>query len=74
VITLGRTPKRRAVDVLAYFDRPGESPERLQHFLRGLAGKNGWGGPDPSDWRSPIRDADGIITMPAAEGLSWRTP
>ena len=25
VITLGRTLKRRAVDVLAYFDRPGAS-------------------------------------------------
>jgi transposase len=25
VITLGRTLKRRAVDVLAYFDRPGTS-------------------------------------------------
>lgn len=36
--------------------------------------ENGWGGPDPSDWRSPIRDADGIITMPAAEGLPWSTP
>ena len=36
--------------------------------------ENGWGGPDPSDWRSPIRDADGIITMPEAEGLPWSTP
>jgi hypothetical protein len=43
VITLGRTLKKRAVDVLAYFDRPGTSngpPEainvRLEH-LRGSA-------------------------------------
>jgi transposase len=25
VITLGRTPKKRAADVLAHFDRPGTS-------------------------------------------------
>ncbi len=25
VITLGRTPTRRATDVLSYFDRPGTS-------------------------------------------------
>src|SRR5258708_31853726 len=43
VITLGRTLKRRAVDVLAYFDRPGTSngpteaiSGRLEH-LRGSA-------------------------------------
>ena len=43
VITLGRTLKRRAVDVLAYFDRPGTSNGpteaingRLEH-LRGSA-------------------------------------
>lgn len=43
VITLGRTPKKRAVDVLAYFDRPGTSNGpteaingRLEH-LRGSA-------------------------------------
>ena len=43
VITLGRTLKRRAVDVLAYFDRPGTSDRpteaingRLEH-LRGSA-------------------------------------
>jgi len=43
VITLGRTLKRRAVDVLAYFDRPGASNGpteaingRLEH-LRGSA-------------------------------------
>jgi transposase len=39
VITLGRTLKRRAVDVLAYFDRPGTSNgpteainDRLEHL------------------------------------------
>lgn len=43
VVTLGRTLKRRAVDVLAYFDRPGTSNGpteaingRLEH-LRGSA-------------------------------------
>ena len=43
VITLGRTLKRRAADVLAYFDRPGTSNGpteaingRLEH-LRGSA-------------------------------------
>jgi transposase len=43
VITLGRTLKKRAVDVLAYFDRPGTSNGpteavngRLEH-LRGSA-------------------------------------
>lgn len=43
VITLGRTMKRRAGDVLAYFDRPGTSNRpteslngRLEH-LRGSA-------------------------------------
>jgi len=43
VITLGRTLKRRAADVLAYFDRPGSSNGpteavngRLEH-LRGSA-------------------------------------
>jgi len=43
VITLGRTLKRRAEDVLAYFDRPGTSNGpteaingRLEH-LRGAA-------------------------------------
>lgn len=43
VITLGRTLKRRAVDMLAYFDRPGSSNGpteaingRLEH-LRGSA-------------------------------------
>jgi transposase len=43
VITLGRTLKKRAVDVLAYFDRPGTSngpteaiKGRLEH-LRGSA-------------------------------------
>src|SRR5687768_2908310 len=43
VITLGRTPKKRAADVLAYFDRPGTSNGpteaingRLEH-LRGSA-------------------------------------
>ena len=43
LITLGRTLKKRAVDVLAYFDRPGSSNGpteaingRLEH-LRGSA-------------------------------------
>ncbi len=43
MITLGRTLKRRAADVLAYFDRPGTSNGpteaingRLEH-LRGTA-------------------------------------
>lgn len=43
LITLGRTLKRRAADVLAYFDRPGSSNGpteaingRLEH-LRGTA-------------------------------------
>ena len=43
LITLGRTLKKRTVDVLAYFDRPGSSNgpteainERLEH-LRGSA-------------------------------------
>ena len=43
VVTLGRTLKKRAVDVLAYFDRPGTSNGpteaingRLEH-LRGSA-------------------------------------
>ena len=43
VITLGRTLKKRAADVLAYFDRPGTSNDpteaicgRLEH-LRGSA-------------------------------------
>jgi transposase len=36
VAMLGRTLKKRAEDVLAYFDRPGTSNGRLEH-LRGSA-------------------------------------
>ncbi len=43
VITLGRTLKKRAIDVLAYFDRPGTSNGRIEaingrlEHLRGSA-------------------------------------
>ncbi len=56
--TLGRTLKTRAVDVLAYFDRPGTSNGpteaingRLEHLARAATGRVD---PDADDGLSPL--------------------
>jgi len=82
-ITLGRTLKKRAVDVLAYFDQPGTSSGPTEaindagHFIRGDDEKGRW-------WsrRSGRRQADaapesvgvqrGHVAPALGEESAWR--
>ena len=72
VVTLGRTLNRRAVDVLAYFDRPGTSNGpteaingRLEH-LRSLALGFQIG---PERGPSPLHQQRGVADWPRRLGL-----
>jgi hypothetical protein len=59
LITLGRTLKQRAVDVLAYFDRPGTSNGPTEAICEC---RDGWSGTGWSGWfrsRRPACDSRG---------------
>jgi transposase len=51
IITLGRTLKKRAADVLAYFDRPGTSNGPTEAICESCFG---WSGTGWSGWMSVV--------------------
>ncbi len=79
LVTLGRTLKRRAADVLAYFDRPGTSngpPRRRSVSVDaaglGLAGQDGAGRVDPCVTLEAIGPRSGVLPLNCPLGRRGR--